>query len=86
MKDFDDQNWKKWHFQFQVALKNACPQVLHLVTKTLEATSLDGGDLEQMATELFDTLAMTVTDDALTMIQGITNFNGFEAWKRMVAR
>ena len=84
VKDFDG--------QFKVALKNACAQVFHLVTVieraeskdamveivTLEATSLNDGDLEQMATELFDILAMT--------IQGITNFNGFEAWKRMVTR
>ena len=51
---------------------------------TLEATSLNDGDLEQMATELFDMLAMTVKDDALTTIQGITNFNGIEAWVGML--
>ena len=31
---------------------------------TLEGTSLSDGDLEQMATELFDIPAMTVKDDA----------------------
>ena len=31
---------------------------------TLGASSLNGGDLEQMATELFDILTMTVKDDA----------------------
>ena len=50
---------------------------------TLEATSLNDADLEQMAAELFNILAMTVNDDALMIIQGITNF---EAWRRMVAR
>ena len=39
-----------------------------------------------VSTELFDILAMTVTDDALTIIEEITNFNGFEAWRHMVAR
>ena len=53
---------------------------------TLEATSLNDVDVEQMATELFDILATTVKDDALTIVQEITNFNGFEAWRRMVAR
>ena len=60
MKDFDGQNWKKWNFQFKVALKSACAQVFHLVTKerresedamvkiaVLGATSLHGGDLGQ---------------------------------------
>ena len=28
---------------------------------------------------------MTVKDDALTIIQEITNFNGFEAWRPIVA-
>ena len=84
----------------EVALNNAYPQVLHLVTKieraegedamveitTLEATSLYDVDWEQMATKLFDILAMTVKDNALRIIQGITNFNGFKAWRHTVAR
>ena len=53
---------------------------------TLEATSLNEWDLEQMATELFDSLVMMVKDDALTLIQVDANFNGFEAWRRMLAR
>ena len=86
--------------QGRVEKKNACPQLFHKVTKmeraekedamveiaTLAATSLNGGDLRQMATELIDILVMTVKDDALTIIQEITNFNGVEAWRRVVAR
>ena len=44
-----------------------------VVIATLESTSLNDGDLEQMAMELLDTLAMTVKDDALTIIQGTRN-------------
>ena len=76
--------------------KNACPQVFHLVTEMeraesedamveiaiLEATSLNDGDVEQIATELFDILAMKVKDNALTIFQKKSNFNGFksDAW------
>ena len=53
---------------------------------TPEATLFNDGDLVEMATELFDFLAMTVKDDAFTITQGITDSSGIEAWRRMVAR
>ena len=50
------------------------------------ATLLNKEDLENMATELFVALGMTVKEDALAIVQEITNFNGLEAWRRMVSR
>ena len=68
-KDCDGQSWKECNFHFKVVLKYACPQFFQLVTKmeraesedamvemaTPEATSMSDGDLEEMATDVFDT-------------------------------
>ena len=64
VNDFGGQNWMEWNFHAMVEIA------------TLEATSLNDGDLEQMVTELFDALAMSVKGDALTIIQRI---RGMEA-------
>ena len=50
--------------------------MVEIATLEAEATSLNDGDLAEVATEQFDILAMTVKDDALLIIWGITNFNG----------
>ena len=52
---------------------------VEIAIATLEATSLNDGDLKQMTTELFDILARTVKDEARTS-------NCFNSWERMVAR
>ena len=46
---------------------------------------MNDGDVEKMAAELFDILAMTVKDDALTIIQVDHELQRIQAWRRMVA-
>ena len=82
MKGFEDKNWNWWIFQIKFALKNACPQVFHMMTKMERAESEDA--MVEVAT--LEATSATAKDDALTIIQGITNLNGFEAWRRKVAR
>ena len=82
VKGFEDKNWNWWIFQIKFALKNACPQAFHLMTKMERAESEE--TMVEIAT--LEATPPTAKDDALTIIQRITNLNGFEAWRRKVAR
>ena len=43
VKDFGSQNWRNWNLHFKVMLKNACPQMFHLVTKMERTVSRQRG-------------------------------------------
>ncbi len=90
-------DWKDWAFQFRAATR-ACDrgvmEVIEWVEKAedsltvgeLEDQYVDESTLDGWADELYDILCGVLGGEALSVIRGVPNMNGFMAWKKLYGR
>ena len=92
-----ESHWEDWSFQFRAAAR-ACSRGVSEVMKWParaddSTTAEEIGDqlvdetrLDTWADELYDILRGVLSGEALAIIKGVSNTNGFVAWKRLYIR
>ena len=92
-------NWKEFSFQFKTAVGAASPKMRLILEEVAGAGKDNDWDLffhtkndwtDEEATkggqEIYAVLSSLVSGDAMTVVRGITNGNGWEAWSRLHSR
>ena len=90
-------NWKDWAFQFRAATRAAdrgVSEVLEwieraddsITTGELDDQYVDEQRMEAWADELYDILCGVLSGEALAIIRGVPDMNGFIAWKKLYGR
>ena len=96
VRDFSGDNWKEWAFQFKVAMKNTsydAYKLMNVVERNSTEVNLASlheievdTDVTSIATEIFEVLALMAKGEAFTVVRGVADMNGLEAWRRLVAK
>ena len=92
IRDFSGEtaHWEAWVHSFKSAIRSACPAALQTMEE-VEKSSYDGTDdnldevedVDKMSGELYDILSQYCTGEALSVIKGVTSFQGFLAWQKL---
>ena len=92
IRDFDgsQSTWEPWVHSFKSAMRSACPEILKAMEEA-EKTSLDAkdenfeeyDDVARMSSELYNVLSQYCTGEALTVVKGVTTFEGLWAWQKL---
>ena len=96
---FNGQNWKEFSFQFRTAVGSAAGKVRTALDEILKAgkdpdvtllfvdvAGWQEGDTEKYGAQLYSVLTSLVTGDAMTIVRGVVNGDGWEAWSRLFMR
>ncbi len=100
MKTFDgkEADWKEWKFQLRVAVRansNDVAKVMDWVEvqtgpeidrQALIEEFHDADYIDQLGRELFDVLCMLLGGEPSLLIQGVRDFDGFQAWHRLIRK
>ena len=95
----EGKNWKEFHFQFMSAIGAANSRVREAVQEVIKAgkeldcdiafTTIKGWtseDTDKYGAELYAVLTSVVTGDAMTVVRGVVDGNGWEVWSRSFNR
>ena len=92
IRDFSGEmaHWKAWVRSFKSVIRSTCPAALQTVEE-VEKSSYDGTDdnfdevedMGKISGELYDILSWYCTGEALSVIKGVTSFEGFLAWQKL---
>ena len=87
--------WSNWCFTFKAAARSADKATVEIMEwienqtdpkkEDLELEVVDTG-VEADGSDLFDTLVALTSGEALTIVRGTANMNGFYAWKRLMEK
>ena len=96
---FNGQNWKEFSFQFRTAVGSAVGKVRSALDEILKAgkdpdvtllfvdiAGWQEGDTEKYGAQLYSVLTSLVTGDAMTIVRGVVNGDGWDAWSRLFMR
>ena len=95
IRDFDGSpsGWEKWVHAFKSAMRSANPGVLEFMNEaekmTTEAkddnldSTMAAAEVKKMSGELYNILSQYCTGEALTIVRGVTTFEGFVSWQRL---
>ena len=100
MKNFDgkEADWKEWKFQLRVAVRansNDVAKVMDWVEvqtgSEIDRQALieefnDADYIDQLGRELYDVLCMLLSGEPSLLIQGVRDFDGFQAWHKLVRK
>ena len=88
-------SWSDWCFTFKAAARSADKLVVEMMEwmekqatpkqEELDTHVVDIG-VDADGVDLFDTLVALTSGEALTIVRGTENMNGFFAWKRLMER
>ena len=88
--------WKEFSFQFRTAVGAASSKVREVLDEILKAgkdpvwdgifTEWADEEINKAGSELFAVLSSLVTSEAMTVVRGVPNGNGWEAWSRLFNR
>ena len=92
IRDFSGEtaHWEAWVHSFKSAIRSTCPVALQTMEE-VEKSSYDGTDdnlddvedVGKISGELHDVLSQYCTGEALSVIKGVTSFEGFLAWQKL---
>ena len=83
-----------WVFQIKLAMRACAPSIAELMEKfarqkeevTMDDVEMEDSDGEKLAAEIYDIIGMTVMGEALTIVKGVQDMNGVEAYRRLFRR
>jgi hypothetical protein len=92
----DGRNWKEFAFQYKTAVGSANPKIRNFLEEIQKGGKDPGMDdillnetLEEtarMGAEVFSTLSLLATGEALVVLRGVPSGDGFEAWSKLFNR
>jgi hypothetical protein len=92
--DGKEADFAEYAFQLKLAM-NATNKVAHDVmckseqlkeVVTPDQMFANGVNISELGVEIYDIIGMTVSGEALTIVRGVQDMNGAEAWRRLYRR